>query len=211
MVHSLIGIREKSTLSENLCGFNWNFELLMNFGKNQIFVTLDNMGCGKSKEIAEDVVQYREKPRRRRPRLDSVVAKQTDSLGYVVYSTPTEGYNLSHGLHVYDSGSNLGLLCITSMKIVHQANDLARIEVPLTEIINVKAKLLQMNYMTYPNDGIISIKCRIDDDIVCANFKVDSPEKTREEIEKARKNCCANNNTLKRSSLSRSSRILFKQ
>ena len=172
------------------------------------------MGCVESKTMDGEKIQYRERSksqRRRRPRLDSViVAKQTDSLGYVVYSAPTEGYNISHGLHIYDSGSNLGLLCVTTTKLVHQANDLARIEVPLTDIINVKAKMQQMNYMTYPNDSVISIKCRIDEDVVCANFKVDCPDKIREEIEKARRQCCSNNNTLKRSSLHRSSRILFK-
>ena len=168
------------------------------------------MGCVKSKKEVEVVQRRQEKPTRRRPRVESVVAKHTDSTGYVVYSTPTEGYNVSHGLQLYDSGNNLGLLCITSMKLVHQANNLARIEVPLIDIINVKPKLLQMNYMTYPNDGIISVKCKLDEDIVCINFQVDCPEKTREEIERARKQCCANNNTtLKRSSLGRSSKILF--
>ena len=171
------------------------------------------MGCIESKTIeGEEMIQYRPKSQRRRPRLDSVIVpKKTDSLGYVIYSAPTEGYNLNHGLQIYDSGSKLGLLCVTSTKLVHQANDLARIEVPLTDIINVKGKMQQMNYMTYPNDSVVSIKCRIDDDIVCANFKVDCPDKIREEIEKARiQKCCYNNNTLKRSSLHRSSRILFK-
>jgi len=169
------------------------------------------MGCVKSKKEIEVIQKQLEKPRRRRPRVESVVAKHTDSTGYVIYSTPTEGYNVSHGLQLYDSGNNLGLLCITNMKLVHQANNLARIEVPLIDIINVKSKLLQMNYMTYPNDGIISVKCRLDEDVVCINFQVDCPEKTREEIERARKQCYANsnNNTLKRSSLGRSSKILF--
>lgn len=169
------------------------------------------MGCIESK-IDGEKVHYRDaRPsRRRRPRVDSVVAKRTDSLGYVVYSTPTEGYNINHGLQTYDSGSNLGLLCLTSMKLVHQANDMARIEVPLADIINVKPKMQQMNYMSYPSDSVVSVKCRIDEDIVCANFKVDCPDKTREEIEKARRQCSNNNNNLKRGSMYRSSRILFK-
>lgn len=156
------------------------------------------------------------KIQKRRPRLESVVKTRQTSNGFVIYSTPTEGYNITHGLQTYDSGNNLGLLCVTSLHIIHQSNTLARLEIPLANIINIKSRLCQMNFMTYPNEHILSIKCRLDEEILCVNFKVDSPDQCVQEIEKARSKLqTPNNNNFKRSSnlSTRSSKLAmtFKQ
>ena len=114
-----------------------------------------------------------------------------ENSGYVIFSTPTEGYSISQGLETFEPGNRLGLLCLTTLKLIHQSNSLARLEVPLKDIFNVQSRVYQMNYMTYPDTNVVSLKCTIDNNVLCINFKVDNPEDTCENIERARTHCIA--------------------
>ncbi|XP_057292452.1 uncharacterized protein LOC130621156 [Hydractinia symbiolongicarpus] len=131
------------------------------------------------------------KSSKKAPKLENVLPKDKENNGYVIFSVPTEGYGISQGVTTFDSGSSLGLLCLTNLKLIHQSSELNRLEIPLENILNVRTRLCQMNYMTYPDSDVVSLKCTLDQNIVCVNFKLNNPDNVYNEIERARKHQAA--------------------